>query len=354
MRQIEYSRFSLGLHNANWRNDRPNVCQFELTFKCPLHCRHCYTDCYNDPEEIRKELTTKQAISILDKIYHSGIPWLTFTGGDPLARNDFFEIYSYARRRGFIIIILTSGALITEEAADYFENLKPFYIELTLNSVTKSTYELISGVKNSFEKIMAAIFRLKDRGIRLKIKTQISKHNIKELEAIENFTKDLGLEFRPSFLLHPRLNGDLTPCSLRIEPEKAVELEKKFSAGMNKGQMKMRIKDSKQEFNDGLFRCGAGKDTIYIDPYGNMVLCTVKRDPSVNLLENEISDGIGLFKRIVTGKFKSDSRCRNCRIWKLCGNCPAKASLEEGEDEAPVDYFCKIAKKIEDECFERR
>jgi len=59
MKEIQYRTFSLKTHKKNWRAANPNICQFEVTFQCGLHCRHCYTNCYNNSEYIKKELVFK-------------------------------------------------------------------------------------------------------------------------------------------------------------------------------------------------------------------------------------------------------------------------------------------------------
>lgn len=364
MKQLQYKDFSLKFHEKNWRKGQPNVCQLELTFACPLHCRHCYTDCYNNPKDLKKELTTKQVIHLLDKVYNSGVLWLCLTGGDPLAREDFLKIYTYARKKGFIVTVFTSGILITEEMADSFKKLSPFCIELTLNGITKKTYEAVSGVKGSFEKVMPAIHRLKERNIPFKIKTQVTKQNIQELDKIRDFVEGLGLKFRPSTSLHARLNGDLAPCNLRIKPEEVLEVDERFKTSSMDEEERSPVPGhgstnspplapptepsrakprGKPQANTSLFHCAAGIDTFHIDLYGNMFLCSTVREPSVNLLKSEIADGFKLFKKIIAQRFKTDSKCKTCSIWDLCYRCPGRAHLETGNPEAPVEYFCKLA-----------
>lgn len=343
MKQTPYKDFSLKLHQKKWIKDQPNACQIELTYGCPLQCKHCYTDCYNNSKDLRRELNTEQIIYILDKVYDSGVLWLCFTGGDPLTREDFLEIYTYTKKKGFIVTVFTSGLLITELIADYFKKLTPFYIELTLNGVTKKTYEAISTVKDSFEKVMAAIFRLKERNIPHKIKTQVTKQNIQELEKIRDFVESLGIKFRPSSLLHAQLNQDIAPCRLRIEPEDVLAIDKRFhTSSMDEDEM-LGARSPKLQMNESLFHCAAGGDTFHIDPYGNMFLCPTVRKPSVNLLENEIADGLTVFKKIIKQEYITDSKCKTCSIRHLCARCPGRAYLETGNPEAPIEYFCKLA-----------
>ncbi len=346
MKQIQYKYFSLKFHQKRRGPSQPNVCQFEITFACPIHCQHCYTDCYNNLEELERELTAEEIIHILEKVYDSGVLWLCLTGGDPLAREDFFKIYSYAKRKGFIITIFSSGIMITEEMADYFKQHTPFCIELTLNGITKETYEAISGVKGSYEKAMSAIFRLKKRQIPFKLKTLLTKQNIHEVGRIISFVENISQKFRPSFILHARLNQDIAPCSLRIKPEKILSIQRKFNISSMYEEETLDFMNCRTQANNRLFRCAAGTDSFFVDPHGNMFLCSSLREPSVNLLKDEISEGFELFSRVKSKYFETDSKCKTCSIWRLCHRCPGRAYLETNNIEEPVEYYCDLAHLI--------
>ncbi|GAI49460.1 unnamed protein product, partial [marine sediment metagenome] len=73
----------------------------------------------NDQDAIEKELTCKEIFSIFDQIAEAGCLWLLLTGGDPLLRQDFLEIYTYAKKKGFLISLFTNGTLITPRIADH-------------------------------------------------------------------------------------------------------------------------------------------------------------------------------------------------------------------------------------------
>jgi radical SAM protein with 4Fe4S-binding SPASM domain len=344
MKGIRYKTFSLRTHKKNWQLKRANVCQFELTFRCDLHCRHCYTDCYNKPAYFQKELNTKEVKFILDKAYKAGVIWLCFTGGDPLTRADFLDIYSYAKEKGFITTIFTNGFSMTEEIANYLKKRPPFAIELTLNAVTKGLYENISQVKGSFEKAMQGINLILKARQPLKIKTQVTGDNLKELPEIKRFIEGLGLTFKPSPELHARLDGDLTPCALRISPEEALSLNgraKPDCRNENNG-VKRFIRQ-----NDYLFRCAIGSgDGINIDPYGNTFSCNLIRKPNFNLLKVDITDARNKLLPLVRNKiFISNSRCKGCKIREICNWCPGRAYVEAGGMEEPIEYYCELAKQ---------
>ena len=326
-----------------------SVCQFELTFGCQLHCRHCYTDCYNKSVYLKKELATDEVKYILDKMQRVGVIWLCFTGGDPLIRPDFLDIYSYAKQKGFIITVFTNGYSMSRRIVRYFSKKPPFVIEITLNSVTERSYENISQLQCSFSKVMDNIKVIMKENIPFKIKTQITKDNLEELPKIKNFVEGLGLKFYPSHILYPRLNGDLEPCNLRIAAQDVASLYRLNSTDWEKMTSKVR------NYTCCLFPCTIdGGDGINVDPYGNIFLCSLIREPNFNLLTTEIDYArSALLSYVRNRNFVSNSRCRTCISKELCGWCPGKAYAEKGSFEEPIEYYCKLAgmaeKKYNDE-----
>ncbi len=391
MRTIQYKNFSLYTHKLNWRAKKPNVCQFELTFKCGLHCRHCYSDCYNDPSCIKNELNTKDVKLIIDKVHKMGVLWLCFTGGDPLEREDFLDIYSYAKDKGFLLTVFTNSYSMTEKIADYFKKNMPFVVEITINGASKEVYERVTAVKDSYAKAMTGLEMMLERNIPLKVKTMATKQNLEGLPKIKEFLETKGLKFRPSSLLHARLNSDKAPCNLRLSPEDILGLDRLFGVetlkedeedspiqNEHKRQFPRichsegakpsasprgeRPKNLKERFfappyggaqNDRvktrLFRCSAGGgDGINLDPYGNMFICSCIRKPAINFLEAglpEIEKMRNTFTETANLEFKTDSKCRTCGLIGRCHLCPGKALLETGDMEAPVEYFCEMARE---------
>jgi radical SAM protein with 4Fe4S-binding SPASM domain len=340
MYETQYKSFSLKVHKRNWRLNRPNACQFELTFGCHLHCKHCYTDCYNNKRGRQKELDTKKVKLLLDKLSASGVLWLFLTGGDPLFRKDFLEIYSYAKDKGFLITVFTNGFSMTSEIIRHFMKMPPFVIEITLNAVTEKLFEEMSQVKGSFVKTMNGLRLITDAGLPLKIKTDVTRDNLREIDKTRRFVEALGIKFTPNIDIHARLNGDPTPCSLRIMPSEALKIKGKEILG-GSCRPKMPFGGSKNQ----LFRCAAGGgDGIYMDPFGNITPCNLIRKPSFSLLDTEINDVLRNLSLMTSSRaFVTESKCRDCGRRNICRLCPGKAYLEKGDMEAPVEYYCKMA-----------
>lgn len=350
MKEIQYKDFSLRTHKKNWRIDKSNVCQFELTFRCDFHCLYCYSDCYNNPTDTKNELSTSQVKQILDKIYEAGCLWLCLTGGDPLKRKDFLEIYDYAKQKGFIITIFTNGYSLTKKIVDFLGNNPPFVVELTLNSVAKNTFEEISQLPDSFDKTFSNLKMLIKRNIPVKIKTMVIKNNIREIQEIEKFIQGLGLRFNPSAFIYARLNKDRQPCSLRISPQQLINVNRGFDLDSRVNEnidcFYNRLgKSRKKGHSVALFRCAAGSsDGVIISPYGRMVFCIHLREPSIDLLNQDIVETFfELFNQFRQKTFSTDSACSSCKIRSLCYSCPGHAFLEKGDMELPIEWFCQLA-----------
>jgi MoaA/NifB/PqqE/SkfB family radical SAM enzyme len=122
----------------------PLACQWEVTCRCNLHCVMCYTDCFNEPERIRQELSTAELLRIMEELAQAGCLELCLTGGEPLARPDFFQIYERAIKLGFLVTLFTNGTLITESIADRLATLPPHRADISLHGMTETTFEQVT------------------------------------------------------------------------------------------------------------------------------------------------------------------------------------------------------------------
>lgn len=353
MKEMAYGDFSLRTHSVGLGRDRSSVCQFELTFGCGLRCKHCYTDCYNRPSYVKKELPTAAVKRVIDRIKSYGVLWLCLTGGDPLTRKDFSDIYSYARGRGFIVTVFTNGYSMTGDVIDLFKDRPPFAVEITLNSVTERLYDEMSGVKGSFTKVMAAIDDLKSADLPLKLKTQITRDNISELSAIKTFVEGMGLAFTPNPIIYPRLDGDTRPCALRAA---VADLAVLYGFGHRAcgeravpvGREDVAPEDGGTE-GRGVFPCAIESgDGINIDPYGNLFPCTLIRRPRIDILSVPVPKARARLMSALRGRrFETGSECSSCGYRRICASCPGKAIAETGDPESTVGYYCELARAME-------
>lgn len=315
--------------------------QWELTFNCNLNCIYCYVV----KEQDRKELTFSEIEDILKQLHDAGCLWLCLTGGEPLMRPDFLEIYTSAKKKGFLINIFTNGTLITPKIADYLKEYPPYLIEITLNGITAKTYEAITGVDGSFERCMNGIELIKERKLPLVIKANGMTVNKNEILAIKRFAKEQGDYFRFDSVIQCRLDGSKEPCKFRLSPDEVAEIEHCDPDMLRQWQECFKVKHS-TPWSDELFRCEGGRSSFYIDPYGRLMLCHAMRNPNHNLREGRFEEGFyNLFPKIRSDRYKTNSPCKDCDLYYICRQCPGRTQLETGEIELPAEYFCKLAHK---------
>lgn len=337
--QIEsYDEFSERIHAQSAGQRIPTDGAIEVTFRCNLRCHHCYV-----VREAEEELTTGEICRILDEIAEEGCFWLLLTGGEPFLRNDFFDIYVYAKRKGFIITLFTNGTLITSEIADFLKKWPPFSLEMSLYGMTEETYEKFTGVPGSFKSCMKGISLILERKIPLKLKTIVTTINKDELWKIKEFSESLGVDFRFDPHISARVDGSKEPCELRISPEEVVQLDL-MDGGRSKEWKEFCQKYWGKVNNDLLYTCGGGVSSFSIDPYGRMSVCEVSRSPSYDLRKGSFREGWhDFFPSLHKQKAVKDTKCRHCDLMSLCGQCPGWAQLENGDPESPVEYLCQIA-----------
>jgi len=330
--------------------------QIDLTHRCNLDCIHCF---YKDSRIVSsksgvKELTTQEWKKILDELQQAGCLNLCLSGGDPLMRKDFLEIYAYAKAKGFMITLFTNGQALTPKLINYFLKSPPFSIEITLNGITKKTYESITRVPGSFRKVMQTIRRLKEKNLPLVLKSNCLKQNQHEIGRIKAFTEKLftGLSkkryrFKYDDMILPGYNRGQARCDYRLNFQELLALRKQDPDIWEEYQKILNCKlprrlGRKREF---LYHCNAWMQQFHINPYGRLKFCDLSDKFSVDLKTTSFREGFyQVFPQVLKEKFKTKSKCKDCPLRPICYYCPARAYLETGDEEAPVPYYCQLAK----------
>lgn len=313
----------------------------DLTHRCNLRCQHCYIGNHSSAMSVN-EMDTKRIISLLDEMCDAGCLYLLLSGGEPLARQDFPEIYRYAREKGFLITVFTNGTLVSDTIVRLFEDLPPRMVEISVYGATGPTYERITGVKDSYQKCVSGINKLLENNIRVRLKTVLMTLNSHEFSDMEGMAKDLEVKFRFDAAIFPRLNGDRSPLDLRVSPAEAVD--KEFSDAERVVQWETFIDNHHHgSSSDDLYQCGAGVTGFHIDPRGNLRPCLMTTTLSYDLLKGGFSAGWEeITSRIRKEKADRDFACTTCEMRLYCGYCPAFFEMENGSVTARSEYLCAL------------
>ena len=332
--------------SINRKSRIPESGLFELTYRCNLECVHCYC---KGSEDLDKELSTTEVKGVLDQLHKEGCLGITFSGGEPLIREDFWEIYLSAKRKGFLIDIFTNGTLLTEEKQKFLQRYPPRSIEITLNGITKETYEAITQVQGSFDKVMANIKELVSRDMPLVIKANCLKQNKEQIAKIKAFSKELFGKDKKRFKfdphIYPRLNQDKTPCRYRLSPSELKEIMQSDTEIYAEYEKRLKAEHGLARDKEFLYQCSSWLTRFFINPYGRLKFCQFTENFSTDLRKDSFKQGFyNVFPLLMKERFKSNSKCKDCRLRSFCLHCPARAYLEAGDEEPAVSYFCELAK----------
>lgn len=345
MRNLDYGDFSEALHQKAIAGRLPLDGSLELTPRCNLTCAHCYINLpVADREARRRELSLEEIRRLLDEVADAGCLSLLLTGGEVLVRPDFFDIYLYAMRKGFLLTIYTNGTMITPRKADIFAEWRPFKIEITLYGATQATYERVTGIPGSYAKCVQGIDLLVERGVPLELKTVVMKLNKHELALMDAFAEQRGLPFRFDSVITPRLDCSQAPLAQRLSPHEVVELDMADPKRVQAWREVSHGWEMAAE-SDALFTCGAGLHTFHIDAFGQMFLCMDLRHPDFmyDLRNGTFEEGYYQFFLKVRARKRTRPHASRLEQTNLCDACPAKNWMETGDPEVAAPYLLQIA-----------
>lgn len=330
----------------------------EITARCNNDCSHCYINLPGgDPEAMRNELTYDEISDIADQAIELGAIWCLITGGEPLLRKDFKEIYISLKKKGLIISLFTNACLVDKTHIDLFAKYPPRDIEVSVYGVSKETYERVTRKPGSYDAFRRGLDLLLKSGIPIKLKAMALRSNVHELPEIAAFCrKHTSGTFRFDPMLHLRYDGDPIRNqeirNERLSPEEIVAIEyddNERAHALKKGCDSFIFPHPTHRECNHLFYCGAGIGSFVVSYDGLFRLCADLWQPDsiFDLRKGSLSDAWNeLVPRVrdmesINPEFLNN--CRNCPIVNLCLWCPAHAHLETGEMDEIVPYFCQVA-----------
>lgn len=318
----------------------------ELTSRCNLKCVHCYL---GEQEEQRQrrgdEMTTARVKEVIDDIVRSGCLYLVITGGDPMVRRDFPEVYRYAKQAGLFVTVFCDGVLVDDSMVELFKKYPPFGVDISLYGATAQTYEAVTRVRGSFARCLAGIGRLKDNGIPFSLKTVILSLNKHEVPAMARMAKDLDVKFRTDSAVFPCLpNQDQTPLQLRVPPAEAVEVELADPATL-KRWVDYTDRHRGNEGSEYLYNCGAGVTNFYVDPFGFASPCLMTTQYRYSLEQRSFASlWAKELVQLRSRKPRDGFGCNACEMQSACGGCPAFNYQENGAEDVKSEYVCETTR----------
>ncbi len=352
----------LNSHQTSMITSRLARLDVELTERCNNVCIHCLI---NQPEHSgntqAREMSTDMVKKLLQEAADLGCMTVRFTGGEPLLREDFKELYLFTRRLGMWVILFTNARLITPEIAQLLSRIPPGRsVEVTVYGMRAESYDGAAATNGAFDEFWRGVNLLREYKIPFVVKQSLLPSNRGEMAEFEAFAAELpSMEgYKPGYAMNFDLRArrdDLLKnrriAALRLSPAETVAVlarNPEYRHGMREFSGKFMGPPG-----DELFACGAGLG-VCVDAYGKAQMCMGLRAPEMVFdLSSRAESGDGLqyaldevfpeWRKMRAQNPDYLRRCAVCFLKGLCEQCPAKSWMEHGTLDTPVEYLCQVA-----------
>ena len=329
----------------------------EVTARCNNNCRHCYISLPpDDSAALRDELTLEEISHIADQAVSLGSLWCLITGGEPLLREDFPELYRVLKSKGLLVSLFTNACLVTDEHIKLFRSYPPRDIEVTVYGATGETYERVTRSSGSYAAFRRGLTLLLEGGVKVNLKTVVLRSNMHEMPAIARFCRERTKDpFRFDPMLHLRFDGnERRNAEIRVERLSAEEIigieqaDPERSEAMEKrcGMLETAAPEAGPDYR--LFQCHAGGESFAVSCNGLFRLCSSLWQPDClyDLRQGTLAEAWFDFtpriRAITSDSTEYLETCRLCPLMNLCQWCPAHAHLECGRMDERCGYFCHV------------
>ncbi len=196
----------------------PRLIFWETTAGCNLKCIHCRRITIAD-QLTPQDLSTAETFDMIDAIATVGKPVFVLSGGEPLFRNDIYDIARYANDAGFPVALATNGTLIDRAVAQRIKDSGVRRVSISFDGADAPTHDAFRGLPGSFDAAVEGFQHLREVGLPVQINTTVSKHNEAQLDGVLTLAKDLGAIGLHLFLLVP------VGCGMEIAEEQMVSAQ---------------------------------------------------------------------------------------------------------------------------------
>ena len=320
---------------------------WNTTKKCNMYCEHCYRD--SGPEKQPDELNTREGKELIDEIVKAGFRLIIFSGGEPLLREDIYELVEHAADRGIRPVLGSNGSLICRDVARRLKQSGAAGIGISLDSIDPETHDQFRQTEGAWQKAVEGIKNCIAAGMPVQVNTTITENNYDQFEDITDFAIDLGVRAVHPFFLVPTGRGKaIERDSVRarryhemieevMDKQRQVDIELKptcapqFMAVAEEQHMQLR-------FSRG---CLAGTSYCCILPEGEVHICPYLPVEAGNIREmpfSEIWEESEIFQQLRSLDYEGN--CGLCDYADICGGCRARAYFYSDGDYMAGDPWC--------------
>lgn len=304
----------------------PTSVQFELTYRCTNKCAFCYNQFSGHSQY---ESSTAEVKQVLKNLATAGVFSVNFNGGEPLAREDFFEVAEFAVSLGLDIHLNTNCNLVGKTEARHLARLFPA-VCTTILSAKHSVHDELSGRSGALVETHQGLLALKAQRVYLAANVTLSELNTSEITSTLHHMRSLGIETALiTRIVSPSGQPDrlaISNHSLHAALHAALQFQKgdvpfrrlAFPQPYPPCTLPLEIRDVVAELN---IPCTVGLNTARISPDGNVTPCTLVDQPVLgNVIETPFEN---LWRRFHGRNFFRSrlpyASCESCVHLQICG-----------------------------------
>ena len=334
----------------------------ELTLRCNLHCKMCMFR-HHSREDARlaaEELTAAQWADLARQLWEAGTLNLLITGGEPLLRKDFCEIYSSIYRLGFLVTLYTNATLVTDAVMETLRQYPPHRIGITLYGASNQTYQTLCGCPDGFDRALAGARALATLPSALEFRSTVVQDNCNDLEAIEALVKqEFNLPVTHATTVFQGVRGGCMPVAeCRLSPEQTVALTtnrildrvRELLPPEQQNQVQLRLADPQPECAAKAQRytvlgCTGGMDNVTVTWDGKLLGCQMLGCFATDAVK------LGFAKAWEEWPYtvrlpQVNADCAACPHAAFCQVCPGVRMAECGNLQGRPEYICQITKQL--------
>lgn len=327
------------------------IVSWNTTNKCNLTCSHCYRDA---GEAYQEELNTEEAKTLISQIAKAGFKIMIFSGGEPLIREDIFELISHANKVGLRPVLGSNGTLINIDIAKKLKEAGAAAVGISLDSLDNIKHDNFRGYIGAYEDTVNAMKNCKEVGLRFQIHTTVMDWNKDEIIDVADFAVAIGASAYHIFFLVPTGRGkdivDEMLCSDQYEElltqimkkQQQVDIEIKPTCAPQFIRIANQV-GTKVRFSKG---CLAGISYCIINPKGQVQPCAYLNEVSGDVRKTPfdvIWRESTIFNELRTMNYKGS--CGSCNHKNSCGGCRARAAYYNDGDYMSEEKLCILSSK---------
>ena len=349
-------------------NSKPIVI-WNVYNRCNLSCKHCYIEAKD--EDHKGELTTQEAKRFIDDLARMKIPVLLFSGGEPLLRDDIYQLAAGADKKGVRPVLSTNGTLISRQVAKELKMSGFKYVGVSLDGL-EQTHDNFRNRAGAFQLALKGLENAAEAGLKVGVRFTISDKNKDDLPQVLDLVAERGIpRFCMYHLVYSGRGKDLISLDTsKKDKERTIKyiMDRTLKFSEEKQELEILTVDNPvdgvmileytkkehPETADEVYEllrraggCSAGEKVANVDPQGDVHPCQFWRNLSLgNVKEKNFSEiwldkENGHLRKLRDKASHLKGRCKECEWVEICGGCRVRAEAIHGDawGEDPACYL---------------